>query len=66
MGELSLGRPKGDRGRLIGVQFPNLFYNYFGIDFDYCPLNRGWPLNIFNLFLDDLETDSNAKGSMDG
>ena len=44
MGELSLGRPKGDHGRLIGGLISHSFLHLFR-DFDYRPLNCGWPLN---------------------
>ena len=58
MGELSLGRPKGGRGRLIEVQFSNLFYNYFGT-FDYWLL--GWLLNAGSaVYL--IESDITSQG----
>ena len=44
IGELSLGRPKGGRGRLIEVRIYNIILQLFR-DFDYWLLNRGWPLN---------------------
>ena len=40
MGELSLGRPKGDHGRLIGGLISHSFLHLFR-DFDYRPLNGG-------------------------
>ena len=44
MAELSLGRPKGDHGRLIGGLISHSFLHFFR-DFDNRPLNSGWPLN---------------------
>ena len=40
MGELSLGRPKGGGGRLIGGLISHSFLHLFR-DFDYRPLNGG-------------------------
>ena len=49
MGEFSLGRPKGDHGRLIGGLISHSFLHLFR-DFDCWSLKRGWLLNGGQLY----------------